>query len=119
MVRNFFTIALRAFWKHKVFSLINVIGLAIGMATFFLIYLYVSYERSYDTYHTNADRIYRLVVYDDRPTESQYNNSSTAMGPALLRDYPEIQAMVRITDLRNTLVSGDNHELQQDKIIGS
>ncbi|MEE9170833.1 MAG: ABC transporter permease, partial [bacterium] len=61
MFRNFLKIAIRNFVKHKVYSLINISGLAIGMASVILIGLYIQDELSYDRYHKNADRIYRFT----------------------------------------------------------
>ena len=62
MVKNYFKIALRNFLKNKAFSLINIMGLAIGMASCLLIMQYVSFELSYDRFHQNADDLYRLKI---------------------------------------------------------
>ncbi|HLK98055.1 MAG TPA: ABC transporter permease, partial [Hymenobacter sp.] len=61
MIRNYFKIALRNILKHKGFSFINVAGVAVGLACFLLIALYVRDELSYDRYNTNAERIYRVT----------------------------------------------------------
>ena len=60
MIRNYFKIAWRNFRKNKLFSLINVVGLSIGIATCFIIMLYVYDELSYDRFNKNADNIYRI-----------------------------------------------------------
>jgi putative ABC transport system permease protein len=65
MLRNYLIIAVRNLLRHKVFSFINILGLTIGMACCFLILLFVEHEFSYDTFHTKADRIYR-VTYDPK-----------------------------------------------------
>jgi putative ABC transport system permease protein len=62
MIENFVRIAFRNLWKHRVYSFLNIVGLSIGMAACYLIFLYVRFERSYDTFNTKADRIYRLVT---------------------------------------------------------
>jgi putative ABC transport system permease protein len=62
MIKNYFSVAYRTLLKHPVFTLINVVGLAIGMAAFMLIMEYVRFERSYENFHVNADRIYRLTL---------------------------------------------------------
>ena len=62
MLKNYLIIAWRNFRKHKSFSLINSAGLAVGMACFILIMLYVQFELSFDRYHEKADRIYRIVA---------------------------------------------------------
>jgi hypothetical protein len=60
MITNYLTIAIRNFLKRKTFSLINILGLSIGMAACFLILLWAKFELSYDTFHQNLDHIYRL-----------------------------------------------------------
>ena len=61
MIRNYLTVALRNLLRQPVYSLINVAGLAIGIAACMLIVLYIQDELSYDRYHPMADRIYRIV----------------------------------------------------------
>ena len=60
MIKNYFTIALRSFLKHKSFTLLNVVGLSLGMVASLLILQYVKYERGYDTFHSKAGDIYRV-----------------------------------------------------------
>jgi len=69
MFKNFFRTAFRNLWKHRIFSFINLTGLAVGMSACFLIYLYVKFELSYDAFNTKADRIYRVVCDIKTPTE--------------------------------------------------
>ena len=64
MLSNYIRIAFRNITKNKGYSLINIAGLAIGLACFILITFYVTYELSYDNYHTDVDRIYRVATYD-------------------------------------------------------
>lgn len=60
MIKNYFTIALRNLWNKKIYSGINLLGLSVTAAFCLLVYMYVQQERSYDTFHRNADRLYRL-----------------------------------------------------------
>ena len=69
MFKNYFKIAFRNLWRHKAFSFINIMGLTVGMTACFLIFLYVKFELSYDSFHTKADRIYRVVSDIKTPTE--------------------------------------------------
>jgi hypothetical protein len=62
MIRNYLRVAFRNLWRHKGFSLLNIIGLTVGMSAFFLVFLYVSFELSYDSSYSKADRIYRIVA---------------------------------------------------------
>ena len=61
MFKNYLTVAICNLMRYKVYSFINIIGLAIGMACCALILLYVQHELSYDTMHSNGDRIYRVL----------------------------------------------------------
>ncbi|MFT3935258.1 MAG: ABC transporter permease [Chitinophagaceae bacterium] len=62
MLKNYFTVAIRNFWRNKVFSFINVIGLSIGISAAIVIYLIVHYEFSFDKFEKDGDRIYRVVL---------------------------------------------------------
>ncbi len=61
MIKNYFKIAIRGFWKHKLFTLINIIGLSIGISASLVIYLIVHYDFTFDKFHKDSDRIYRVV----------------------------------------------------------
>ncbi|MDD9948009.1 MAG: ABC transporter permease [candidate division Zixibacteria bacterium] len=97
MLRNYLTIALRNLLRHKGYSAINVLGLAIGIACCILIMLYVQDELSYDRYHEKRDRIYRLAesaTVAGRPIEAAITPAPWA--PVLAEEYPEIERITRI-----------------------
>jgi len=105
MIKNYLKIALRNIRKHKGTSLINIAGLAIGIACSILIILFVTYERSYDRFHDNADRIYRLAVrasVGDTKINQTYSSSETFR--RLLVDFPEIEKGVKFLNLGRTPV---------------
>ena len=98
MWRNYLKIAVRNLLRQKLYSLINVSGLAIGMACCVLIMLYIEDEFSYDRYHENADQIYKVLretsgIGGDRSFSS---STSGALGPSLHGEFSEVQAAVRI-----------------------
>lgn len=95
MLRNYFKIAWRTATRQKVFSLINILGLACGMACCLFIYCYVQDELSYDRYHDNASRIYRVVASDADDRQPTNANGSLPAGPALYEDFPEVEQYVR------------------------
>ncbi len=74
MLKNYFTVALRNLMRNKIFSLINISGLAIGISAALVIYLIVQYEFSFDTFHKDGDRIYRVVSKIEFP-DLTINNS--------------------------------------------
>lgn len=96
MIRNYFKIAWRNLHKYKVFSLINILGLAIGVAAFWMIALYVTDELSYDRYNTKADRIFRVVEHGTW-NGGNFNIALTSppFAPALKNDYPQVEDAVR------------------------
>ena len=97
MLRNYTTLTFRNLLRKKVFSFINILGLAIGMAAFFLIIQYVSFEWSYDRFHENQDRIYRVCLETQSPLRHRINAAShPGTGPALKVEYPEIEDYARM-----------------------
>lgn len=97
MIQNYFKIALRNLFKNKVFSLINILGLSIGMACCMLILLWVSHELSYDKHHENAEDIYRVWTTFILPEEEmQYAGTPGPMAPNLKAEFPEIKAATRL-----------------------
>jgi putative ABC transport system permease protein len=105
MLKNYLKLTFRNLLKHKVFSLINITGLAIGIACSILIILFVTSELSYDKFHHKAGRIYRLAVralIGDTKIKQTYSSAITFK--MLLQDFPEIEQGVKFYNLRNRIV---------------
>jgi len=98
MIKNYFKIAFRNLFKYKTYSLINIFGLAVGIGCCLLIYLYVSNEWSFDTFHASSDRIYRVTTEQVDPEGNSERNVLTpfVMGPELESNFPEIENYTRI-----------------------
>jgi putative ABC transport system permease protein len=98
MLQNILQIALRRLWQHKSFSLINALGLSLGMSAFLLIVQYLRHEWSYDTQSPHAEQIWR--AYNETITEgavlTRDANTHSALGPALQADLPEVVAYTRL-----------------------
>jgi putative ABC transport system permease protein len=116
MFKNYFKIATRNLLKHKGYSFINVLGLAIGIACCVLILLYVWEELSYDRFHRHAERIYR-VVQEQRfeGTVQQVAVVAAPVAPALANDYPEVEVVVRLRP-RTLLVSYGERKFYGERI---
>lgn len=102
-------IAIRNILKNKLYSIINILGLGIGVASFILILFYVRYEKSYDTFYENSDRIYRLR-YERSSAEGEAVRFASCCPPAALRIrelYPEAEKIARIFRYRATVIFGD------------
>jgi putative ABC transport system permease protein len=96
MFKNYFITSMRSLMRSKGFSAINIVGLAVGLAAFSLISMYVYHQLSFDRYHKNADRIFRIV--ENLKTENELllqSTSSPPMGPRMLKDFPEVENYVR------------------------
>jgi putative ABC transport system permease protein len=98
MLKSYCVVAWRNLLRNKIFSLINVTGLAIGLGVGFLIYQYVQAELSYDRFHKNADRIYRLPISYSGSFASLRPSATNhpALGPALKADFPEVEDYTRL-----------------------
>lgn len=90
MLKNYFKITLRNIRSHPGYTLINILGLASGMACCILILLWVQQELSYDNFHVNRDKLYRIRVSLNK-NGTVWNSSPWALTQALKRDYPEIE----------------------------
>ncbi|MDE2845719.1 MAG: ABC transporter permease [Gemmatimonadota bacterium] len=100
MIRNYITTAIRNLLKHKGYSLVNVIGLTLGLAGCILMLLYIRYETSYDDFHLKQDRMYRIENYVFfGGTENKTGTTPSAWGPVLLADYPSIEKLTRLRPL--------------------
>ncbi|MFA9452632.1 MAG: ABC transporter permease, partial [Candidatus Aminicenantaceae bacterium] len=98
MWKNYLVTAIRNLSKHRGHSLINILGLAVGMAASLLIFLYVQRELSYDMFHAKADRIHRVLLLDKSMGVSNTYAGITfvAMAPEIPEDVPEVEEAVRI-----------------------
>ena len=97
MFRNYLLVALRNLRSRKGYAFINIAGLAIGMASFFLISLFIQDELSYDQFHKNSDRIYRLALSGNTRNGSLNTAfSASAWAPELEAEIPEIERAIRI-----------------------
>lgn len=99
MFKNYLKIAFRQLLKHKGYSAINILGLAIGISCFVLILLYVQDELSYDRYHSKSDRIYRIAEIIEGAEES--SSMPFPVGETLLAEYPDyVQTSTRFFNMQ-------------------
>ncbi|WP_268035326.1 ABC transporter permease [Algoriphagus sp. PAP.12] len=122
MLKNYFKIAWRNLLKKKVYSIINIVGLGIGMTCCVLIFMFVQDELSYDQYHVNKDRIYRVI--DGESIEGQNPDYSSfwvwgnaPVGPALQLDFPEIEKVVQFSGRADILFTVGDVTQQEDGIL--
>ncbi|MGZ3763989.1 MAG: ABC transporter permease [Mucilaginibacter sp.] len=97
MIKNYIKVAWRNIWKNKVFSTINIIGLAVGMAAFMVIMMFVAYEKSFDDFHTkNIYRLNEVQTIGQQGTTQKVALSMFPMGPALKQELPEVKNFTRV-----------------------
>src|SRR5882757_9817635 len=98
MLKNYFRIAWRNIKRHKVYSGINIIGLAIGIAACLLILQYVSFELGYENFQEKKDRVYRVLQdrYDNGKLSTQWASGAYAVGNSFKDAIPEIEAYVKL-----------------------
>jgi putative ABC transport system permease protein len=105
MLRNYFTTAFRNLIKNRIFSVINIVGLAIGISACLLISLYVNYEKDYDKIVDNIENLYRVLY--ERVSETgekvQFASASPTVGPAITEKFPEIEKFARAYRIEGVL----------------
>jgi len=108
MVKHYFKLTFRHIKKHLLISILNIVGLAIGIASFVLIMLYVNNELNYDRYNEHFDDIYRVAV-DAKIGNTVIRQTWTPapMPAAMYDEYPEIKSITRIADRTQTVKIGD------------
>ncbi|MEP6749205.1 MAG: ABC transporter permease, partial [Bacteroidota bacterium] len=93
MLQNFLKVAWRNLFKHKIYSLINILGLAVGITTCALITLYVMDETSYDKHHADGDRMYRIA---GEAKGEKWVSSPAPLAAGVKKDFPEVEQVARL-----------------------
>ena len=97
MLINYLLISFRNIIRHKIYAFINIAGLAVGLACCIFIFLYIRFELSYDTYHPDVDRIFRVGLVKKTETGEQVQASNLIpLGPTLKENYPQIEYAGRV-----------------------
>ncbi len=107
MFRNYLTLAFRNLFKRKGYTLLNMLGLAIGISCCLLIFQYVSYERNYDTFEKQSNQIYRIRLDEYKQGSLEWKSATSYPGipPGLKRDYPEVENYCRLIDWNGILAN--------------
>tara|TARA_R110001599_G_scaffold149835_2_gene333851 strand:+ start:3577 stop:5922 length:2346 start_codon:yes stop_codon:yes gene_type:complete len=105
MLRNYIKVAFRNLRRNKLYASLNIIGLSIGLGSFFIIYLFLQNELSYDQFHEKKDRIYRVVEINEKDTgEEKSSGLTSALGPVAKDEIPEIEAFSRLDNRQMSVV---------------
>ena len=117
MWRNYWTVAVRALAKNKTYSVINIAGLAIGMAACIMILLYINYERSYDSWIPDVENTYQFQTYGKNPDDGQEYNlrmTSYVTKDRIKKDYPQVVSAAYLQDNGPVLVKDGQASSTED-----
>ena len=119
MIWNFFKVCIRNLRRQKAFSLINILGLTVGLTAVLLIALNIEFEHSFNSFNKNGDRIYRVGVVAYRQGKQILNSPQfvAALGAAMVSELPEVKASVRIRWPRNMYIKYENKPFHVDNVI--
>ncbi len=118
MIQNYFKIGFRNLFRNRLYSLINIIGLAVSMSIVMLIFLYVKDDLSFDRFHKNGEHIFRLVCDVKRTDGSVQKTGNTGhiQGPIFKNEVPEVEAFCRFKNGWNTLVKKGNDAFMEEML---
>ena len=121
MLRNNLKIAYRNIWKDRVYSIINISGLALATTVFLLIIHYVRFEHSYEDIHAKADNIYRVTLDLYNGSEFVITDCETypVLGPRMLRDMPEVKNYARVEHIGHTEVKSGDRGFIVDRVFAA
>jgi putative ABC transport system permease protein len=122
LLSNYLKIGLRKIRRQTIYSLINIVGLAVGLACCAVIILYVTNELTYDSYHPDSERIFRISVHQINPVGEHRSASTPApLAPELLASYPQVEQVVRIIppfeNSANVLVVRENRRFFENRVF--
>jgi putative ABC transport system permease protein len=115
MFNNLIKTAVRYIFKHFGYSLMNILGLTLGMTSALFLIIYSANEISYDRYHEKADRIYRVSSKITEPDDQfTWIVAQIPFGPQVAQDYPDVQAYVRFIGMGRTLFKYEDKEFNEE-----
>jgi putative ABC transport system permease protein len=122
MFRSYFTIALRTLSRHRSYTLINVLGLALGITGSLVIYAAIRYETGFDAFHTQSARTYRVVQHNRTADGTQYwNTTAYPLAEALRHDFPEVRVTQTAGPVSRIISSEDEagniNRFEEDKVL--
>lgn len=118
MFKNLLKTAIRHILKHFGYSILNILGLTLGITSALFLIIYVSDEVSYDRYHKNADRIYRVSSKIQEPDDQfTWTVAQIPFGPQVVKDYPEVQSFVRFINMPRALYKYEDKEFNEENFF--
>jgi putative ABC transport system permease protein len=119
MIKNLLLVAIRNLKRDKWYSILNILGLTIGLTFSLFLIFYILDELSYDRYNQRADRIYRVVAFIQEPDRPLSHNASSQypLVPELKKDYPEFEQVVRLAGIGRSLFKNNSTQSYTDDVF--
>lgn len=118
MIKNYLIITLRNFIRNKNYTLINILGLSVGITSCIVIFLIVKYDLSFDRFHSQADRIYRVVQETDNSTGIEYSSAIPyPFADAFRNDFSEVPLVTQMHYQEEVLVKANDEKLKVDHVL--
>ncbi len=118
MFRNYIKVALRNLLKYKIYSMINIVGLSIGIASSILLVLFIQHELSFDNYHENADRIFRVAAsYKLGGQNYEMATTPAPLAQTLLEEFPGVEKTVRFRNHGGSVIKYENNVFKEPETI--
>ena len=118
MIKNYFNVAIRNISRQKFYSILNILGLAVGITCCLLIILYIQTELSYDKFYDNADRIYRLNNENNMGGKiDKYCNAPRPISPTMKEIYPEILEITRVCGVNGLYTHKANLYYEENTVV--
>jgi putative ABC transport system permease protein len=115
MLKNLIKTAFRHILKHFGYSILNILGLTLGISSSLFLIIYVADEVSYDRYHEKSDRIYRVSSKITEPDDQfTWNVAQIPFGPQVVQDYPDVQSFVRFIPMGRSLYKYEDKEFNEE-----
>ena len=118
MLLNYLKVAVRNLIRNKFYSFINIFGLTVGITATMLIVLYVNDELSFDRFHSNSDRIYRVGIKGIL-SGAEFNGAASCspMASTLVAEFPEVESATRINQFTNVVVKNKDDVFTEPKML--
>ncbi len=113
MLKNYLIVALRNLRRERAFAIINVVGLAVGLTICLLVVAYIADEFSFDSFHVDEDRLYRLIQYPTEDEERYYAGTPFPVRPMLLENVPAIEAVAQFTSNEEIIVTAKGKSFRE------
>jgi putative ABC transport system permease protein len=118
MILQFFKTSFRIFTRERIYSVLNITGLATGITVALIIFLYLQQELTHDRYHRNAKNIYRVnSIYISSGKENKFALSPVSFGPRILEEFPEIVAYSRLVRMNRCIISYEDKKFNEENLF--